>query len=60
MIDLPDAETAAWMFNGALIAYIIRQEVLQAKHTMTMPRERYINGIVDILMYASQEHQRLK
>jgi AcrR family transcriptional regulator len=60
LVDLPDQEAAAWMFNGAIIAYILRQEILQAKHTMVMPRQRYVESVVDILMYASEQNKRIK
>jgi AcrR family transcriptional regulator len=57
IMQFPDAEVAAWMFNGCLVAYVLRQEILQAKHTMPMPRDRYISKLVDTFLDASTQYK---
>lgn len=50
-----DPEAVARIMHGALINFIIAQEVLGGKHTMPMSRERVINSLVDMVLFAAQQ-----
>lgn len=49
-LNWPDPEAAASVFFSSLVHYIITQELLQAKHLMPMPRERYVKTLVDMML----------
>ncbi|MBS2000918.1 MAG: TetR/AcrR family transcriptional regulator [Cyanobacteria bacterium SZAS LIN-5] len=50
-----DPEAVARIMHGALINFIISQEVLGGKHTMPMSRERVINSLIDMVLFAAQQ-----
>lgn len=50
-----DPEAVARIMHGALINFIIAQEVLGGKHTMPMARERVINSLIDMVLFAAQQ-----
>lgn len=44
----PEAVTSVWFCS--LVHFIINQELMQGKHLMPMPRERFIKGLVDMML----------
>jgi AcrR family transcriptional regulator len=50
-----DPEAVARIMHGSLINFIIAQEILGGKHTMPMSRERLINSLIDVILFASQQ-----
>lgn len=50
-----DPEAVARIMHGSLINFIIAQEVLGGKHTMPISRERIINSLIDIILFAAQQ-----
>jgi AcrR family transcriptional regulator len=53
-LSLSDPEMTAHVFFGALITFILSQEVLHGKHAMPVPRERLVNHLVDLTLSASR------
>ena len=49
-----DPEAVARIFHGALVHFIISQEILNCKHTLPMPRERVEETIVDLVLFAAE------
>lgn len=50
-----DPEAVARIMHGSLINFVIAQEVLGGKHTMPMSRERIINSLIDMVLFAAQQ-----
>jgi len=50
-----DPEATARIIHGALINFVILQEVMHGKHAMPMSRERLINSIVDMVIFAGEQ-----
>lgn len=55
-LELPDPEAAARVFFGALVHYIIAEEMLQAGTIMPMESDRLINTLI-YLLTLNQTHQ---
>lgn len=45
-----DPEVSARIFGGSIIHYMITQEVLHGRDIVPMERDRFINGLVDVLV----------
>lgn len=45
-----DPEVSARMFGGSIIHYMITQEVLHGRDIVPMERDRFIDGLVDVLV----------
>lgn len=56
-LNFPDPEAAARVFVGALNAHIMSQEILGAKYYLEMPRERYINMLVNMVLFSNQAYE---
>ncbi|MDA0266885.1 MAG: TetR/AcrR family transcriptional regulator [Cyanobacteria bacterium] len=45
-----DPEVSARIFGGSIIHYMITQEILHGRDIVPMERDRFINGLVDVLV----------
>ncbi|NEQ20579.1 MAG: TetR/AcrR family transcriptional regulator [Microcoleus sp. SIO2G3] len=52
-LRLPDPEVASRTFIGALVHYIILQEMLHGEDILPMERDRLINNLVDLITATS-------
>jgi len=56
-IKFKDPEAVARIFHGALVHFIIMQEILNGKHTLPMSRERIADSLVDLILFAAEKTQ---
>jgi AcrR family transcriptional regulator len=54
-VRFSDPEATARIIHGALINFVILQEVMHGKHAMPMSRERLINSVVDMVLFAGEQ-----
>lgn len=54
-VRFSDPDATARIIHGALINFVILQEVMHGKHAMPMSRERLINSIVDMVLFAGEQ-----
>lgn len=49
-----DPEAAARVIHGSLVYFIISQELLQCKHVMPISRDRLVESLVDLVLFAAE------
>lgn len=49
-LNIADPEATARIFLGALVAFILSQEILQGKHTIPMAKERLIDRLMHLIL----------
>ncbi|HEY9785053.1 MAG TPA: TetR/AcrR family transcriptional regulator [Candidatus Obscuribacterales bacterium] len=54
-LSFADPEATARIIHGSLIHFIVVQEILYGKHSMPLARERMINALVDMVLFASEK-----
>jgi len=53
-LNLSDLEASARIFVGAIIHYIITQEMLHGKEIMPLQKERLVNSLIELVVNRSQ------
>jgi len=54
-LPFADAEATARVIHGALVHFIVVQELLEGKHNVPLSRERLVNSLVDMVIFAAEK-----
>ncbi len=49
-LGFTDPEAIAQVFVGSLVSYVIAQEIFYGKQTMVLSRERFVDGLLDLML----------
>lgn len=58
-LEFSDPEVAARMFAGAMVHYLIVQEMMGGKDIMPLECDRMVNGLVDLMMTGGHYQQEI-
>jgi AcrR family transcriptional regulator len=50
-----DPEALARIIHGALVNFMISQEILNGKYTVPLSRERLANGLLELILFAAEQ-----
>ncbi|MGD1853205.1 MAG: TetR/AcrR family transcriptional regulator [Leptolyngbyaceae cyanobacterium] len=55
-LEFSDPEIAARVFSGAMVHYLIVQEIMNGKEIMPLECDRMVDGLVDLMMAGGRYH----
>jgi len=55
-----DPEAVARIIHGALVNFMISQEILNGKYTMPMGRERLASALLELVLFAAEQAKRAR
>jgi AcrR family transcriptional regulator len=55
-----DPEALARIIHGALVNFMISQEILNGKYTVPLSRERLANGLLELILFAAEQAKRAR
>lgn len=55
-----DPEATARIIHGALVNFMILQEILNGKYTVPMSRERLANALLELVLFAAEQAKRAR
>lgn len=59
-LNFSDPEAIARIIHGALVNFMISQEILNGKFTMPMGRERMASSLLELVLFAAAEAKRAR
>lgn len=59
-LNFSDPEAIARIIHGALVNFMISQEILNGKYTMPMGRERLASALLELILFAAEQAKRAR
>jgi AcrR family transcriptional regulator len=59
-LNFSDPEALARIIHGALVNFMISQEILNGKYTMPMGRERLSSALIELILFAAEQSKRAR
>jgi hypothetical protein len=59
-LNFSDPEAVARIIHGALVNFMISQEILNGKYSMPMGRERLASSLLELVLFAAEQAKRAR